>query len=91
MACLKYLATCPCPRCLTLKSKVSRLGTNRDLCNRQKLMRIDNIHQQYDIEQIRTWLFKDGINISSVAIKRVLGPKLLTPTRVCHSFNFYLS
>ncbi|KDR80175.1 hypothetical protein GALMADRAFT_62788 [Galerina marginata CBS 339.88] len=96
MSGIKYLSDCPCPRCTTLKNNIPRLGTMRDLCNRERLMRIDNEHRQFDIEMVRKWLYVDGKNITSVHIDRVLGPKSLVPTRNAfsfrlfeHGFNFY--
>lgn len=89
MACIKYLSDCPCPRCTTLKSNIPQLGTMRDICNRERLMRVDNEHQQFDIEMVRKWLYEKGMSFTSVHIDRVLGSKSLTPTRVCFHFPLF--
>jgi len=83
MACLKYLAQCPCPRCLMLKSKIPRIGTKRDTRDRMKLVRIDDDRRRRNVEMVRKWIFEDGTSLTSIAVDRILGPKSLTPTRVC--------
>ncbi|KAF9521934.1 hypothetical protein CPB83DRAFT_872126 [Crepidotus variabilis] len=80
LACIKYLAQCPCPRCLVLKSKIPRLGTKPDMKDRLKLTRVDNVHIHLDIETVRKWLFEKGINVSSKHVMDILGAKSLTPT-----------
>ena len=83
MACLKYLAQCPCPRCLLLKSKISLIGTKCDAQARVKLVCIDDDRQRWDVELVRKWIFENGISLTSVAVDQILGPKSLTPTCVC--------
>jgi hypothetical protein len=78
-----------CPRCLSLKLKITEVGTKMDMCNCVKLARIDNDARQFDIETVRKMLFKKGINITSVKIDRILGPTSAAPTRV-HINLFYL-
>ena len=82
MACLKFLSKCPCPRCLILKSRIPRIGSKTDNRDRDKLTRIDDIARQADVEKVRQLLFKRGVNLTSVKIERVLGPRSLVPTRV---------
>jgi hypothetical protein len=82
MTCLKYLAQCPCPRCLILKSNIPRLGMEVDKKARQKLTRVDSKEIQNKVNHARRLMFEDGINISSVFIDRLLRPHSLVPTRV---------
>ena len=82
MTCLKYLAQCPCPRCLILKSKIPRLGMEVDKKARQKLARVDSKEIQNKVNRARRLMFEDGINVSSVFIDRLLKPHSLVPTRV---------
>lgn len=82
MTCLKYLARCPCPRCLTLKSSIPRLGMETDKNARQKLVRTDSKAIQDTVNRARRMMFEDGINITSVFIERLLKPQSLVPTRV---------
>jgi hypothetical protein len=82
MTCLKYLARCPCPRCLTLKSSIPRLGMETDKNARQKLIRTDSKAIQDTVNRARRMMFEDGINITSVFIERLLKPQSLVPTRV---------
>jgi len=82
MTCLKYLAQCPCPRCLILKSNIPRLGMEVDKNARQKLVRADSKAIQDTVNRARQMIFEDGINITSVYIDRLLKPQSLVPTRV---------
>jgi len=82
MTCLKYLAQCPCPRCLILKSNIPRLGMEVDKNARQKLVRADSKAIQNTVNRARQMIFEDGINITSVYIDRLLKPQSLVPTRV---------
>lgn len=85
MTCLKYLAQCPCPRCLILKSNIPRLGMEADKSARQKLVRADSKAIQDTVNRARQMIFEDGINITSVYIDRLLKPQSLVPTRVSSS------
>jgi hypothetical protein len=82
MSCLRYLALCPCPRCLLLKSKISLIGLKTDIKMRLILVRKDSEDRREKVEQARTLMFDKGIAITSVMIERILQPQSLTPTRV---------
>ena len=82
MTCLKYLAQCPCPRCLILKSNIPRLGMAVDKNTRKQLIQVDSKALQNKVNHARQLMFKDGINISSVFIDRLLKPQSLVPTQV---------
>lgn len=87
MACLKYLAGCPCPRCLILKSHIPLIGTKTDTKRRVQLARVDSVDRQRKIELARRMMFEGGVNITSTRIDDLLSPASLVPTRVC----FHLS
>jgi hypothetical protein len=87
MTCLKYLSTCPCPRCLLVKSKISKIGSKSDSRDRFKLIRVDSERRHNAVETARKLLFDKGVDITSDRIKYFLDKESLTPTRVC--FNFY--
>ena len=76
-----------CPRCLSLKSNITQVGSKRDMQNQVKLERVDTEARCYDIEVVRRMLFEKGINISSVKIGRVLNQTSAIPTRV--SVHYY--
>ena len=83
MTCLKYLSTCPCPRCLVLKSKIHKLGMKSDTRDRQKLVRVDSETRRNKVEIARTLIFQKGLVITSNQIKDILDGGSLTLTRVC--------
>ena len=86
MTCLKYLSTCPCPRCLLLKSKIPGIGSKSDTRDRLKLVRVDSESRHHRVESARRLLFEKGVNITSTQIKNILDEESLTPTRVCFKF-----
>jgi len=88
MTCLRYLALCPCPRCLLLKSKIPLIGSKTDTRSRLKLVRKDDEARRQKIEAARRLMFEKGVNITSERIEKILRPQSLTPTRV--SFPEYL-
>ena len=71
-----------CPRCLSVKSTISQVGSKMDMHIRVKYARIDNDARRFDIEVVRKMLFEKGMNISSIKIDRILGPTSAVPTRV---------
>jgi hypothetical protein len=82
ISCIKFLAKCMCPRCLSVKSKITEVGSKMDMRNRVKHARTDDDARRFDVEEVRKMLFEKGINISSVKIDWVLGPTSAVPTRV---------
>jgi len=83
MACLRYLALCPCPRCLILKSRIPMIGTKTDAKQRINLARVDSQDRRKKIELVRRMMFEGGVNITSERIETILRPTSLVPTRVC--------
>jgi len=82
MTCLRYLAACPCPRCLLLKSKIPRIGSNTDQIQRLKLARVDSNARRGKIEIARRFMFEQGINVTSKRLDALLQDQSLVPTRV---------
>ncbi|KAG1840499.1 hypothetical protein DFJ58DRAFT_718370 [Suillus subalutaceus] len=83
LACIKFLAQCPCPRCLTLKSKIRDLGKKVDRRSHWLWL---------TITIIRDLLYRKGVNITSKRVKDNLGPRSLIPTLTrlkCFGVNFY--
>jgi len=91
MACLRYLALCPCPRCLLLKSKIPLIGSKTDTNSRLKLIREDSEARRKLVEDARRLMFEEGVNITSERIEKLLRPHSLTPTRVRTSTLGYIS
>ena len=86
ISCIKFLAKCMCPQCLSLKSKITKVGSETDMCNWVTLEHVDNEAWCYDIEMVREMLFEKGVNISSSKIDQILGPTSAVPTRICLLF-----
>lgn len=86
ITCIKHLGDRPCPRCLIRKCDIPALGTKNDQRNRQNptSVRVDNNARKYDVERARKWIYENGMIIDSTAIKRLLGVKSQTPTRVSY-------
>ncbi len=82
MTSLRYLALCPCPRCLLLKSRIPLIGSKTDLKQRLKLARVDTIARRRKIERARGLLFQQGVNITSKRIEDLLQSESLVPTWV---------
>ncbi|TFY50777.1 hypothetical protein EVJ58_g10894, partial [Rhodofomes roseus] len=85
LACIRYLAECPCPRCYVKKSDMRLMGTSRDLKQRQDHSRIDTEPIQYDIKATRSWIFKDGYKPNSKRIDKVLQSRSLLPIQSAFS------
>lgn len=81
MMCIKYLALCPCPQCLILKSKIPLLGSKSDMRMRYRLLRTDNEDRRRKVELARQLIFK-GVNATSQRIEQILGSESLVPTLV---------
>ncbi|KAI1784806.1 hypothetical protein LXA43DRAFT_1100996 [Ganoderma leucocontextum] len=95
LACLRYFARCPCPRCRINKDKLLEMGTRNDTFRRNQ-HRVDNDDVKWRIDLTRRWIYQDGMALTSVYVDRVLGPLSLTPTRNAfstrfreHGLNFY--
>ena len=82
LACVKFLGTCLCPRCLVTKDKICKLGTKLDLWVRDKKACVNDRAHQLSIENVHKAIFDFGCSIASKAVEGVIGAKSLVPTRV---------
>ncbi|KAH9834205.1 uncharacterized protein C8Q71DRAFT_797981 [Rhodofomes roseus] len=95
LACIRFLAQCPCPRCLIKKADILRMGSSSDQQQRQN-WRIDGSKLWNIIARVRQWIYRRGYALTSKAITQVLDPMSILPTRSAFSsrlgatgFNFY--
>jgi hypothetical protein len=79
---MKFLALCPCPRCLVKKDQIGEMGTKLD-ARRRENGRVDNDDRRRKVEMTRGWIFERGYGIAGIAVQRILSPMSLVPTRVC--------
>ncbi len=91
LATIRYLATCPCPRCLVQKADIAAMGTKLDARRRDKNVRVENAEHHRLVEMTRTWIYEKGTNITSKFVDRVLSPRSWVPTRVCFQIQAYES
>lgn len=89
LASIKYLAQCPCPRCLVKKDQIGDLGTKFDSQWHDQIWE-DNSNRKGNIEMTRSWIFEKGRGILSAAVERVLSPMSLVPTRVRLYSSFFI-
>ncbi|KAI0059027.1 hypothetical protein BV25DRAFT_1918740 [Artomyces pyxidatus] len=94
LATIKFLAKCPCPRCLVEKDKISQMGTKADMKTRSKKLRVDNLPRRFEVESARRLIFEEGVPVDSDRIKDILKGSGV-PTRNAfskfaqHGFNFH--
>lgn len=84
LACLRFLAECPCPRCYVKKKDIHLLGSARDMRQRSTNIRVDTEAIQFDIARTRSWIFQDGLSAGNKRIKDILGGRSLLPIQVLH-------
>ncbi|GLB33254.1 hypothetical protein LshimejAT787_0101380 [Lyophyllum shimeji] len=95
LATIRYLANCPCPRCLIDKDQIFKMGTKFDRRQRENT-REDTPNRRSWIERARQFIFEKGLGVMSAAVERLLKPRSWVPTRNAFSerlaefgFNFY--
>ncbi|TCD64617.1 hypothetical protein EIP91_003851 [Steccherinum ochraceum] len=86
LAAIRYLAKCPCPRCLVLKSDIAGLGTQADRQTRENA-REDGPSKWYDIQRVRRWLYVLGLSFGVKRIKETLEAYSGTATRNAFSIR----
>ncbi|KIJ07352.1 hypothetical protein PAXINDRAFT_121100, partial [Paxillus involutus ATCC 200175] len=96
LACIKFLGSCPCPRCLVLKKDIANLGSKRDRAQRNRTAREDTTQRRGLIESARRWIFEKGRSVASKATDELFNLTSMVPTRNAFSehlfsfgFNFY--
>ncbi|KZT63856.1 hypothetical protein DAEQUDRAFT_679618, partial [Daedalea quercina L-15889] len=75
---------CPCPRCLTPESELSRIGQKRDLAHRTKpgFLRRWSDWLCITITKVRQLIYEQGYGMVSAAVKACLKAESLVPTMV---------
>lgn len=81
IATIRYLATCPCPQCFTMKTRAGALGTRVD-DQRRSHSRVDTPSRQRKVETTQKCIFEQGRGVNSKAVNDILQEDSYTPTRV---------
>ncbi|KAJ3526650.1 hypothetical protein NM688_g8235 [Phlebia brevispora] len=96
LATIRYLAKCPCPRCLVSKAQIPEMGTKLDTRRRHRLAREDDENRRRTIDRTRSWIYMNGDPITNTWVDRLLSPASWVPTRNAFSvrlsqfgFNFH--
>ncbi|KAF7327131.1 hypothetical protein MKEN_00289800 [Mycena kentingensis (nom. inval.)] len=79
-ATIKFLARCPCPRCLVLKANIHNTGKAHDLKRRQEL-RTDDIVWRNKVDNARHKIFDLGKAVNGKPVNRALGNKSFVPIK----------
>jgi len=82
LATLKYLANCPCTRCMVEKAQIFAMGSKRDMKLRRKKKRIDSRPRQISVRDARRQIFQFGRPVNSVVVEGILGKHSGVPTHV---------
>ncbi|OSD00042.1 hypothetical protein PYCCODRAFT_1437796 [Trametes coccinea BRFM310] len=85
IACIKFLARCPCPDCLVDKGRVHLMGSRSDMRTRTTRRRTDTGPLQVDIASARRSIFCFGAPPEGSAVEGILGATSTTPTRSAFS------
>ncbi len=88
LATMRYLATCPCPRCFVRKTDIATMGTKTDLKRREKNARLDNEERRRVIKMTRRWIYENGLPLTSKHFDGVLGIRSWVPVRVRLAIGF---
>lgn len=81
LACIRFLAKCPCPRCYIKKEDIPGLGTVLDKRRRDNI-RLDNATIQADIEIARILIYLQGYSVNSQRVESLLKERSLQPVQV---------
>lgn len=88
LTCVRYLGNLPCPCCQVHKDQVVELGGVRDIKRRSDKRQVDNEYRQDHVKAAQRLIYREGLSVQSAQVKNLLGPMLLTPTRVCINLKF---
>lgn len=81
LACIQFLAECPCPLCYIRKDQIAQMGTKLD-SKRRSVFREDSHAIRSTIKRARDYVFLKGYNIVSKGIRNMLQQKSLQAMRV---------
>ncbi|KAJ3552779.1 hypothetical protein NM688_g3974 [Phlebia brevispora] len=86
LTCIRFLAKCLCPTCLSTKMDAPDMGSVRDMRLRQNL-REDSKAVQDAIARARNLIFFKGLSTNSKRVEDILKPESLLPTRSAFSLR----
>ena len=79
---LKFLANCPCTRCLVEKAQIFAMGSKRDMKQHWKKEWVDSRPRQISVRDAHRQIFEFGHPVNSVVVEGILGNHLGVPTQV---------
>ncbi|EMD39369.1 hypothetical protein CERSUDRAFT_134414, partial [Gelatoporia subvermispora B] len=85
IACIRFLARCPCPICLVTKDKIENMGTKSDMRQREKWQRLDTGALREKLRMTRRWIFERGFSLLSKHVGNVLDNESLMPKQSAFS------
>ncbi|KAG6815464.1 hypothetical protein H0H93_009743, partial [Arthromyces matolae] len=80
LATIRNLGSCPCPRCLLKKDRISEMGTKLDASRRETLARSVTDSLKDKIYHARDAIYRLGNTIKGVVVGRLLDEESLVPT-----------
>ncbi|KIJ33763.1 hypothetical protein M422DRAFT_182849, partial [Sphaerobolus stellatus SS14] len=80
LATIRDQGLCLCPRCYITKDKVHDMGMVRDMNNREKNVRKDDLPRRYDILKARSLIYEKGVPVNGAAVESILKPLSRVPT-----------
>jgi len=86
VATIRNLGHCPCPRCLVPIDQVSQMGNPRDMAQRKRLARVDDVSRRIRVKAARKSIYEGGSSITSILVEDLLHRDSLVPTTVCLLF-----
>ena len=78
LATIRDKGLCPCPRCLTPKTKLDLMGRHNDSTLRKTL----RIYMRDLVSMARSFIYEKALPITGVAVEETLKPMSLVPTLV---------
>lgn len=87
MASIRNLGGCPCPRCLIPLGQLHKMGTPKDMQDRETKARVDNDFQRSNIDIARKIIYEQNYAITNTNTEHILKPKSLVPTLACLLFR----
>ncbi|TFK48374.1 hypothetical protein OE88DRAFT_1713963 [Heliocybe sulcata] len=89
LATIRDKGGCPCPRCLIMKDKISRLGQVADMRCQYRDARVDDEERRQKVQTAIDLVYKRGFAVNSAAVERLLKPESYVPTE--NAFSIQLS
>ncbi|KAI6116540.1 hypothetical protein EDD16DRAFT_1708409 [Pisolithus croceorrhizus] len=86
---IKFLGTCPCPRCLIKKTDLHKMGMAHDMRHRIKKIRVDDCDRHCHIAAVCRLIFEKGISVDSEQVKALLNEFSYVPTHNAFSDRLF--